>query len=384
MPAFSTAELTPAQTRLYRRGVAEGASRSTSVRVLTLDHDVVSEWDDRLIAGTTVGTRVPFRDAPHLTSQVFTGTFTNPRGRVVWGPQVASRHALWPNQMLQVTDSWQIGGLGEVREKVFTGVIRGFTHTGGQFQVVARGKEWLAQRELGENRRWAEGTDVARVLRELMEAVGETRFDIADVKAVLHEDLVVDAQANVWRVVQRLARARELQVFYPGNGRFTVRRLPGNVSMVWSTGEGGLIDGDPSVAFDMPEEFHNVFVRAGKQPQGGRRRPRGRWQPGPAHDLSPEAFTRGGVPGRFVDRRRNPKWGTDAECDRHAKRSGQDAMRMVYDAQFEAFVIGGWLLGDMHAAEEDTYGRQRFRVGAYSWPHGSAGPTLSVNRIRRG
>lgn len=384
MDALSTAELTPAQTRTYRRGVAEGASRSTSVRVLTLDHDVVSEWDDRLIEGTTVGTRVPFRDAPRLTSQVFTGTFTNPRGRVVWGPQVASRHALWPNQMLQVTDSWLVPGLGEVREKVFTGVIRGFRHTGGEFSLVCRGKEWLAQRELGENRRWAEGTSVTRVLRDLMEAVGETRFDIADVKAELHDDLVVDAQANVWRVVQRLARGRDLQAFYPGNGRFTVRRLPGNVSMVWRTGEGGLIHGDPSVTFDMPDEFHNVFVRAGKRPQGGRRRPRGRWQPGPGHDLSVEAFTRGGVPGRFIDRRRNPKWGTDAECDRHAERSGRDAMRMVYDAQFEGFVIGGWLLGDMHAVEEDTYGRQRLRVGAYSWPHGAGGATLSINRIRRG
>lgn len=384
MPSWES--LSAAERRTYLAAAVDGAERVTSVRVLDLDHRLLSEDPAPLVEGQVDVSRVRMADVRSLTTRVFTASLLDEARRVSWDADSPSPLALWPNRMLQVVDGRYVDGLGLVRHRVFTGPVVSFAREGALVTPTCYGKEFLAQRELGQTMRWAAGTRVVRVMRELLEAVGETRFDLPELDVDLPERLTVAATANVWRIVQRLARQADVQAYYTGAGRFRVRRLPGNPSMVWTQGEGGSVVGQAKVTSRLPDEFANVQRVSGRRLPGRKRRARGSWRPRPSHDLSPETLARGGEPGVFRDRVRRGKVATDAAADRLAARRGRDRLRLVTDAAFAG--MPGLVPideGDLHTLVDPDFGRVRFRVREFSAAFSASSPevAMTINRLRR-
>lgn len=382
MPAYDA--LDKSDQRTARRAAADGAPRSTVVRVLDLDQNLIAEIPQRLVSGQTDISRVRLAEARDLTTRVFAGIFVDPTRSMVWDPDSPSPLALWPTRMLQVVDGYLVDGLGLVTHKDFTGPLVGFSRKGAEAGVTCFGKEHLAQRELGATLKFSEGTRVVRVMRELMEAVGETLFDLPDIDDELPNRLVVPATAWVWPRVQRLARTAEVQAYYPGGGRFTVRRLPGNVSMRWEVGD-QLVLSEPKVSFLLSERFTNDVRIRGKKLPGKNRHAKGEWRPKPSHPLSAKAFTRGGEPQRFTDRHRGPKIATDAAAERIAKRRGKNRLRMGTDAEFDVRPgVVGIDEGDLHSiATDDLRAVFRVREGSIGYGDGAGSAAMSINRLRR-
>lgn len=384
MPAY--ASLTRAEQRECRRQVADGAPRSTTVRFLDLDHHLVAELSPSLVSGQTDISRVSLRDAGELTTRVFSGIFVDPSRSMVWDPDSPSALALWLNRMVQVTDGYLIDGIGLVFHHDFTGPAIGHSRKGPEAGVTCYGKEYFAQREVGQTMKFPEGTKVTRVFREVLEAMGETKFDIGDIDEELPNRLIIPAVANGWRRLQRLARSSDVQAYYSGAGRFTLRQLPGNPSMGWVVGD-GLVQSEPQIKRGIPDGFANDERIRGHRLAGKRsRHAKGVWRPKPSHPLSAHALIRGGVPQLFTERHHMPKVKSDAAAERLARKRGQRRLLLDSEATFD--VRPGVVPvdeGDLHTITTDDYGRIRFRVRELSIGYGAdAGAGgMSINRIRR-
>jgi hypothetical protein len=113
--------------------------------------------------------------------------------------------------------------------QVFTGVPWNLSRSGPLVTIEAHGKERLALRAAWRTFHRAKGANTAQTIRALLrERAGEDRFGGAfdTHNGRLGRPFNVARSQITWDRARKLANAIDRQLYYPGNGRCTLRKLP--------------------------------------------------------------------------------------------------------------------------------------------------------------
>lgn len=364
---MDTLGLNRADRRLYQDGLVDDHERQVTFAVTDLDHGRIAALPQHVTDGQVTIRKVGIDSAATQSTRVLTASFLDPKTSINFDPHSPADEALWTNRMIRVTDRRYIPGLGWVAARPFIGPVVNYERTGNMVKVTCYGKERLAQIELGETRKWNHGTKVVKVIQDLMEAAGETKFDLPAYDRELPHDLSLSAKAIIWVQAQKLARSIDKHLFYPGSGRLRMRTLPEDPVFRFTTGEGGSVLGELTTAYNL-DDFHNVIIVTGRKPRGAKQRVSGRAIPRQAHPLSPHSMIRGDVPLKFVLRKNNPQLRTKAACHKLAHRLLQEEIVRATTARFDALPIPHLDEGDMCVVEVEDVGNIRFRLSEFSIP----------------
>jgi hypothetical protein len=84
-------------------------------------------------------------------------------------------------------------------------------------------------------------TKIHRAIRTIMEARGETRFNLDPVRQRLPRNRVLNVGVEPWKVARSLARTADMQLFYRGNGTLHLRQWPSVAAWRFRDGEEGTL-----------------------------------------------------------------------------------------------------------------------------------------------
>jgi hypothetical protein len=180
---------------------------------------------------------------------------------------------------------------------VFWGLITGLSQDGNEVTIQAAGKEILGldPHLLWNTMELHKGRRRIAAIRDVLEAIGETRFDLPDLSAKLLKPLSLNRHAQPWHVAKAIAGGEDWQLFYDGRGRARVRRWPQNRVYTWRAGDGGTLLSRPKIAYDI-SAVRNLVEVLGPEPKGPPKRIRAVARARAKHNLSAESLKRNGHP----------------------------------------------------------------------------------------
>lgn len=235
-------------SRAYIEALAGSPIAKTTARVdvLDLNHNHLGSYRNVLMGGAIQHNRGGDSDRQGTLPML---DFANDLAdldlryllQVQHGVQLANGDTEWHTMMTgRVVDSADDGDVTtvEIHDKMTLALAAGFRH-----------------------RTWNKGMPVGRMIRDMFEDIGETRFKIP--RALIEggprlTSRVVsggpDEQKAPARVALRVARGR-LQVFYDGEGSLVVRRAPTQPLVTWVEDD----DDQPGVAATSPIRWDREF-----------------------------------------------------------------------------------------------------------------------------
>lgn len=254
--------LSAADMRAYRAALSQSYTMRTTVEVQSLEGDTLRPITARVTEGfVTV-------DADAQITRSLTLSLNDPRRTLNFDAYSPADGALYADRMVRVLYGARLDSLGWVDVPVFTGPVDSFQRQGNRVDLTAMGKEMLA---LGfcfrplTLKKGMKKTDAIRTI--LRERAGESKLAIPDLRARLRADLSLGAEDQPWVVATRVAGSLNRQLYYDANGWARLRPHPRQPVFTFRTGKGGVLQGDPSIAFDVSQVKNAVVVRGGK-PRG--------------------------------------------------------------------------------------------------------------------
>lgn len=370
--------LSDADLRAYHRGLTITHERRIHVEVLNLDGDVLSHLtpdavDGQVMVDTTAGTDTPTR--------ILDFSFLDPSRSIQFEPDSPGDAPLHRKRMIRITDSRRIPELGDwVDCVVFTGPIWDFDREGAVVKIVAHGLERQAMGQKWKPVTYPKRTKKTDAIKDLLADAGENRLGgIPDLDARMPERMTITRMDTIWPRALRLAKSMDRQLFYPGNGRPILRRIPSRP--VFTFDHRHLL-GDVLVDRD-PEGVFNTFVAVGSKPKGSKVRPQDTDSLPPGHPLSMQSLARNNVPLRLVKREENRQIKSKAEAKARTARMRADAEKVLVNYSFDSIPIP-------HLDEEDLVevrcdeGTLLVRMKTWSLPLGFDGaPPMSVGTVKR-
>lgn len=315
-------------------------------------------------------------------------TLHDPSGRFTPDPNSPRPTTIWPSNFIAVERLDYVSALDRyVRCPVFWGPIGGFSRQGSIVKVKGRGKESLVQDPalLWRTLNFPKGSNVVTVIRDILRAAGERRFDLPVLSYRLPALLSLSPYTEIWPIVLKLAASINRQVFYDGLGRVRLRVRPTRpVFTLYHVELPGkpqpIVLSQPDVSFST--DARNTFETLGPPPANARAdRVRGLKVAARSHGLSPQTLARNGVPRHLVESVQNDKFKRNAEAQAEAERMHDTQLRIDVDVSLECTPVPHAEPEDYWSVvtEDDTIG---FRMQQYTIPL-TAAETMSIGSLLR-
>jgi hypothetical protein len=295
--------LNRADHRAFERTLA--ASHRVRLRVHLLDRDERPTGDELTIGQEFVVDGSVSVDFSAGITRKLDLTVVDKHRKLQLDPDSAAA-SIWPDTFVRVRYGVFVEDLGDgpdwVDVPVFHGLVTHFTRTEHEVTLEGMGKEILALDPYLTPRsvQLQKGERLAKAVRALLDGQGETKYrGFAHTKAKLHHDQHVPRWSEAWKVARHLARVDDMQLFYDGRGRVTLRKLhrPHQTQFQFRDGEGGTMLTLPTLSADLTT-FKNVVIARGPRPHGSKKAARRliwRATVPAAHPLSPQSLARNGV-----------------------------------------------------------------------------------------
>lgn len=290
----------------YHAALASRAKPTTTVHILTAEHDPVAE----VTAHVLPSAQVNFPGSSAEVSRTMTLDMLDPTHALHLDSDSPADGGVYADRFIQVTQTVESPLLAAPASvSVFTGPLVKFSRDGEVVQIEAQGKEQRARTDVP-SMTCHKGEFVVDAIEKIMRhRCGETRFSFPQgVRDKLPDDVVIGrAEKNQpWRVCLALARSIGMQLFYDGRGVLVLRDVPKRpVIELLPT---GLI----SVEYDWQDMFNRVEVDGKQGVHGSAVVPH--W-----HPLHPEKMGRNGVDWQHTKFIEDSKISTNAQADRVAE-----------------------------------------------------------------
>lgn len=213
---------------------------------------------------------------------------------------------------------------------VFWGPITALERDGDQVTITGSGKEALG---LAPVMLWTpltirKGTQRTTAIRRVLEAIGEARFDLAELNNKVTNTWSLDRHAEPWKYAVLLAKYANRQLFYDGLGRAKMRQYPANRVWLFHGGPGGTLLSKPKISYDIGDARNTVEVLGGT-PKGSKTKIRVVAQPNASNPLSSYTLRRNGKRRYLVE---------SVENDVTTKKAAQDIADRTLDGLLTATV----------------------------------------------
>lgn len=367
--------LTHAGLRAYHRAlVTPGHQVRIVVEVLNLDGDLLSYLTPTVLDGQVmVDVKVGFR--------VLTLAFLDPSRSVQFEPDSPGDAPLHRKRMIRVTYSVRVPELDDwVDCVVFTGPIWDFDREGAVVNITAHGLERQAMGNAWKPIQFKKKKAKTGAIKELLATAGENRLGgIPDLAATMPERMTITRMDSIWPRAEKLAESMDRQLFYPGDGRPVMRRLPSRP--VFTFDERHLLT-EVSIDRD-PEGVFNTFEAIGPKVKGSKQRVRAVEKLPAGHPLSTVSLARNGAPHYLVKREENAQIKTLKEARARAERMRDDASKVIVNYRFDSLPIPHLDENDLVRVRTDE-GTFQLRMQQFSIPLGWEGaPPMSVGDVKR-
>lgn len=370
--------ITAAERALFATALQTGYRARTIVTVLDRDEKPIGELPNHVLGG---GVDVKAGQRPDRVLQL---EMVDDGGRFRFAPEAVADAHIYVDNMLQVERGVYVPDLGWVDVPVFCGPIANVKREGRTISVTATGKEarglkpavaWQPAGPFGRDRK------VTDVIRSIMRAQGERRFDLPNHRATIRKQVSLGRQSEPWAVAQRLAKQIDRQLFYDGRGVLRMRYLPQRPvwSFVCGTQDSNVLT-IPSRDFDT-SALRNVIEVLGREPEGSGTRPRAVAIARKGHPLSPWSLARNGEP-LFLVETIEVNANREAQLERIAQRELQERLQATTTVQFEAVPVLTLEPDDLVELTVDDE-RYSFRAREYTIPLTAEGMTFGFNRRPR-
>ena len=321
--------LSHADRRRYEYALLHTHRISVDIRIRDRDEKVISTVTSHVLGGSV---QVDMSQAPHRTLDV---TLLEPRKAPAWMPDGPGDAHVFANNFISVRYKVWVDDLstgpGWVDVPVFWGPITGLSQDGDQVTITASGKEILGLEPhlLWDTMQVREGRKRTLAIRDVLEAKGETRFDLPELNAKVGKRMGLNRHAQVWRVAKHIAGGVDWQLFYDGRGRAKARRWPQNRAWTFRAGAGGDVLTKPRISYDV-ESVRNIVEVMGPEPKGPPKRIRAVARAKAKHPMSPENMKRNGKKRYLVHRVDSNLAAPDQEWHpSHRRHHGKNAVSLV-------------------------------------------------------
>lgn len=367
--------LNSADYRAYIRTLATTHERRIVVEVLDLDGNLISHLTPDVIDGqlTVDVTRVPTRIA--------TLVFLDPTRSVHFEPDSPGDAPLHRKRQVRIIYSVWVPELAEwVECPVITGPIWDFDRTGAVVTLTIDGRERQALGAKWKPQTFGKKQPKTGVIKALLGEAGESRLGgIPDLAATLPERLTVTRLDPIWPRCRKLAESMDRHLFYDGQGKPVLRRLPARALFTFDRRH---LLGDVTIDRN-PEGVFNTFIAVGSKPKGSKRRVRAVESLPAAHPLSAQSLGSNGERHYLVRQEENRQIKTLAEARARAERMRDDAMKVIVDYSFDSIPVPHLEENDLVKVVTDS-GTLRLRMRSWTLPFGYEGaPAMSVGSVKR-
>jgi len=242
------------------------------------------------------------------------------------------------------TDSW-------IDVPVFWGPLTDFQRQGAEVTIEAQGKETLGldPHLVRNGYTLHRGMLVANAVRNVMDRIGETKYNLETVTGRLHKHRAVTPGEAPWAVVagggldsaggNKPALVSKINghamLFFNGVGRLTHRRR--NVNSVWTFSTDQLVS-QPGFHFDILNVRNHVEVKGGT-PKKSKKHFRGHATLPDVHPLSPYGLRRNGQHRYMVEFFESDSLKSDAACRDQAEAILASHSNEGVEASFECLPI---------------------------------------------
>ena len=287
--------------KAYLRALHESHLMKPLVRIHDRNEKVISTIvSTRILSGQV---NVDMSQDPNRTLEV---TILEPRRAPAWLPSgpadyhvfadnfISAQYLVWVRDLSD--------GPGWVHVPVFWGPIVGLSQDGVEVTVQGAGKEVLGLEPclLWRSMELHKGRRRTAVIRDVLAANGETRFDLPDLAPKLNKKMSLNRHAQPWNIATAIAGGADWQLFYDGRGRAKARRWPQNRAYTWKDDATSTILNRPTISYDVTG-VRNVVEVLGPEPKGPPSRIRAVARANEKHKLSAEQMRRNGQPRYMVE-----------------------------------------------------------------------------------
>lgn len=335
---------TPTQIAAILATLRSSHRMQIGVRVLNRSEKVIEQLDvpaAQMIEGeVTVDARADITRSLSMS-------FLDPKRRLGFDASSPARGAIFADNMLSVHYGVLVSSIGWVEIPVFWGPVTNFDRDQAVVEIEAQGKEALAldPHFVTQGYTLKKGRRVDNAIRDVMDRVGETRYNLPDLPQRLPNVRAVEPEDEPWDVVKfgweggtkvwhgkgkKRHREREtvefnglislagpMYAFYAGDGRLTVRRR--NRAVVLELRSARDLAAAPKVSFDALAARNTIVVTGAKITKGNRHiQTRGSAHLQPGHPLSPYALARNGKLRHMTEFVAVDGLKTNAACDARA------------------------------------------------------------------
>lgn len=283
------------QERFHRGLVGPSHAVRQMVRLLDMDHNVLSEVTGRVLSGQVDV------DAGSDSLRSLSGfTVLDHDGALNLDTGNPNSGGLYLDRMLQVRYGvWSPELPRWVDVPVFTGPITQLSRDGDVVSLSAVDKSSLLRTPASFARTWKKGTRKTTIVRELLASMGEQFLEIPDWPDKTVAPVSIASKSVVWDFLQSLVRSfGDVRLAYDGRGYLVLKRHSGNVRWTFRSGDGGSLVTMPKVAYNTAEVANFVVVQGGI-PKGGKANLVKVAHTPKAHPLSAVNLGRGGKP-RYI------------------------------------------------------------------------------------
>ena len=290
-----------ADRKAYEAALLQTHRINIDVRVHDSNEKVINTVTSHVLGGSV---QVDMSQAPHRTLDLI---MLQPQHAQAWMPDGPGDAHIFANNFVSVRYKVWVDDLstgpGWVEVPVFWGPITGLSKDGDQVTITASGKEILGldPHLLWDTMTVREGRKRTTAIRDVLQAKGETRFDLPDLNAKVGKRLSLNRHAQVWRVAKHIAGGVDWQLFYDGRGRVRARRWPQNRVWTFHGGTLGDVLNKPRISYDV-ESVRNIVEVLGPEPKGPPQRIRAVARAAAAHPMSAEKMKRNGKKRYLVHR----------------------------------------------------------------------------------
>lgn len=363
--------------REYLRTIRWTHERRIHVRVLDLEHNVLSSLTPRFVEGEVTG------DVTRDVSRVATMKFLDPSRSIHFEPDGPSSIPVHRRRMLQVGYSVRVPALAEwVTSWVCTGPVFDFERTGPLVSLTVHGKERLMLDQAGRHRVFPRKTKKTRILRELFADAGETNLSIPDLAVTSPERVVVGRMASRWPIAERVAHSMTRDLFYNGSGTAVLRNR--SERPVFTFDDRTLMS-DVTIGRD-PENLHNTWEVTGADPKGPKPKIRAVVDLPDRHPLSSSpvwGLGRNGQRSYLIEQYENPHFKHYAEALAKARKMRDDGRRLLTNYTFDSLPIPHLEENDLVRVVTDE-GTYLVRMSQWTLPLTLEGsPAMTVGALRR-
>jgi len=368
--------LSAAQQQAFHATLASSHSINVRIHILDLNHNVLGEVSDKLLAG-----QVNVDISGDTASRSASVTFSDPDRSMNFDADSPDVSSVYLNRMLRIY--YCVAGpllTGWVNVPIFTGPITAVSRDDAEVQVECQGKEILAQGIAYTPHTYGKGWYRTSLIREIMTQTGERYFGLDNLQPKTATPVSLGGGSIPWDWAKSLATGMGAQIFYDGRGVLRVRSAPSATQFTFRTGDEGTLVGAPSLSYSLEDVKNIVRVRGGV-PAGAKAAvvvdavaPR-------AHPLSPWKLGRNGKPRYLIEVIEDDTIKSLADARYVASVKLDQLMMQSTEVAFDAMPLPHLEPGDLIRLQTPEFSTS-LRANSFAIPL-TAGDTMTVGYLKR-